>query len=200
MTPPNIVVFASGNGTNAEAIALFYKKTKKARISLVMSNRKDAYVHQRAARYNIPTFTFSKADFYETDVVLNRLLEEKPSLIALAGFMWLIPEKILRQFPNRIINVHPALLPDFGGKGMYGSKVHEAVLSSGANESGITVHFVSENYDEGKIIFQARCPVYPDDNPETLANRIHMLEHRYYPEVVDYLVFGGKPVRQAITH
>lgn len=200
MPPPNIVVFASGNGTNAEAIALFYKRTQKARISLIMSNNKDAYVHQRAARYNIPTFTFSKADLFETDVVLNRLLEEKPALIALAGFMWLMPEKVLRHFPDRIINVHPALLPNFGGKGMYGSKVHEAVLASGFRESGITVHFVNEHYDDGKIIFQTRCPVLPDDSPESLAKRIHMLEHWYYPKVVNYLLFGGKPVKQAINY
>lgn len=153
-----------------------------------MSNRSDAYVLERAKKLNIPSICFSRAELYETDLVLNLLKAENPALIVLAGFLWLLPDIIIRNFPGRIINIHPALLPKYGGRGMYGSKVHEAVVAAGEKESGITIHYVNEKYDEGDIIFQARSPVLPDDTPETLAQRIHELEYRYYPEVIEKLL------------
>jgi phosphoribosylglycinamide formyltransferase 1 len=184
----NIVILASGSGTNAGAIANHFGANKHAAVGLIMSNRCDAFVLERAKKLNIPSLCFSRADLYETDLVLNRLKSEDPALIILAGFLWLLPEKIIHSFPNRIINIHPALLPKYGGRGMYGSKVHEAVIAAAEKESGISIHYVNEKYDEGDIIFQARCPVLPDDTPETLAQRIHALEHRHYPEVIDKLL------------
>jgi len=184
----NIVILASGSGTNAEAIVKHFSQSEHGRVSLIMSNRQDAYVLVRAAKLKIPAFVFSRTDLYETDIVLNRLIDEKPSLIVLAGFLWLIPEKILNRFPNQIINIHPALLPKYGGKGMYGQKVHEAVIAAKEKESGITIHYVNQHYDKGDIIFQAHCPVSPDDTAEILAKRIHELEYRHYPEVIDKLL------------
>jgi phosphoribosylglycinamide formyltransferase 1 len=183
-----IVILASGSGTNAEAIAGHFKPGANAKVTLIMSNRQDAYVLERAKKRNIPAICFSRTDFYETDFVLNRLKEENPTLIVLAGFLWLLPQNIIHNFPGRIINIHPALLPKYGGKGMYGSKVHEAVIAGGEKESGITIHYVNEKYDEGDIIFQASCPVLPGDMPETLAQRIHELEHRHFPQVIEKLL------------
>jgi len=183
-----IVIFASGSGTNAEAIASHFAHSSLACVSLILSNRKDAFVLERARNLQISSICFSRTDFYETGFVLNRLTAENPDLIVLAGFLWLLPEPIVQHFPKRIINIHPALLPKYGGKGMYGAKVHEAVLAAGEKESGITIHYVNEKYDEGDIIFQARCPVLPDDTPQTLAQRIHTLEHKHYPEVIEKLL------------
>ncbi len=183
-----IVIFASGSGTNAEAIARYFVQHERIQASLIMSNRQSAYVLERAAKLNIPSFVFSRTDFYESDKVVNKLIDERPSLIVLAGFLWLIPENILQLFPAQIINIHPALLPKYGGKGMYGSKVHEAVIAAGEKESGITIHYVNRYYDEGDVIFQATCPVLPEDTPEALAKRIHKLEHKYYPETIEMLL------------
>jgi phosphoribosylglycinamide formyltransferase 1 len=183
-----IVILASGSGTNAEAIARYFEPGANAKVTLIMSNRCDAYVLERAKKLNIATFCFSRTDLYETDLVLNRLKAENPSLIVLAGFLWLLPGNIIQSFPNRIINIHPALLPKYGGKGMYGSKVHEAVIAAAEKESGISIHYVNEKYDEGDIIFQAHCPVLPNDTPETLAQRIHELEHRHFPQVIEKLL------------
>lgn len=183
-----IVIFASGSGTNAEAIARYFNHRAIAKVALIMSNRKDAYVLERAATLNIPSLSFSRTDLYESDAVLERLMEENPALIVLAGFLWLLPEKIITHFQNRIINIHPALLPKYGGKGMYGTKVHEAVIAAGEKESGITIHYVNEQYDEGDIIFKAPCPVLHKDTPESLAQRIHELEHRHYPKLIERLI------------
>lgn len=183
-----IVILASGSGTNAEAIAGHFNLGANAKVTLILSNRQDAYVLERAKKLNIPAFCFSRTDLYETDLVLNRLKDENPAMIVLAGFLWLMPDNIIRNFPGQIINIHPALLPKYGGKGMYGSKVHEAVIAAGEKESGITIHYVNEKYDEGDIIFQARCPVLPNDTPEALAQRIHTLEHRHYPEEIEKLL------------
>lgn len=183
-----IVILASGSGTNAEAIARYFEPGANAKVSLILSNRCDAYVLVRAKKLNIPALCFSRADFYETDLVLNRLEAENPALIVLAGFLLLMPDNIIRNFPKRIINIHPALLPKYGGKGMYGSNVHEAVIAAREKESGISIHYVNEKYDEGDIIFQARCPILPNDTAETLAQRIHALEHKHYPEVIEKLL------------
>ena len=184
----NIIILASGSGTNAEAIVNYFRANKYADVQLIMSNRCDAFVLERARKLSIPAMCFSRADLYETNLVLKRLEDENPRLIVLAGFLWLLPEKIVRRFPNGIVNIHPALLPKFGGKGMYGKRVHEAVITAGEKESGITIHYVNEKYDDGDIIFQERCPVLPNDTPETLAQRIHALEHRHYPEVIKKLL------------
>ncbi len=181
----NIVLFASGNGSNAQRICEFFYDHNQIKVTAIYSNRKDAFVLTRAKNLNIPAYVFDRSTFYETNVILNKLLEDKTDLIVLAGFLWMIPVSILKNFRNRIINIHPALLPKYGGKGMYGAHVHEAVIRSGDKTSGITIHYVNEKYDEGKIIFQAKCEVKPDDTPDTLAARIHLLEHQHYPEIIE---------------
>jgi phosphoribosylglycinamide formyltransferase-1 len=183
-----IAIFASGSGTNAERIMFHFKDHESATVSLVLSNKKDAKVLERAAKFGVPTRIFSRQEFYETDLVLNHLLDMEINFIVLAGFLWLVPENLLKAFPDRIINIHPALLPKFGGKGMYGSRVHEAVLEAGEKESGITIHYVNPKYDEGQIIFQAKCKVEPGDNAESLASKVHELEYKYFPKVIENLI------------
>jgi len=189
----NLAIFASGSGTNAEQIIHYFSDYKRATVKLVLSNRRDAYVLTRVKKSGVPSWVFDRDDLYHSERVLNRLQEKQIDLIVLAGFLWLIPDTILKAYPNRIINIHPALLPGFGGKGMFGRHVHEAVIAAGEQQSGITIHLVDKVYDNGKILFQATCPVFPGDTPDTLAARIHELEHRYYPEVIrDYLDTIGR--------
>ncbi|MFO7999785.1 MAG: phosphoribosylglycinamide formyltransferase [Marinilabilia sp.] len=183
-----IILFASGSGTNAENIALFFRHDPDTEVSYILSNRSNAGVLDRAKKLNINTMVFDREMFFNSREVLDFLLEKDPDLIVLAGFLWLVPKHIVEAFPNRIINIHPALLPKYGGKGMYGNRVHQAVLDNGEKETGITVHFVNEKYDDGDIIFQARCPVESGDTPETLARKLHELEHKYYPVVVSQLL------------
>lgn len=179
-----IALFASGSGSNAEQIATYFADNTDVEISLIVTNNPKAGVIDRARRLHIPVLLFDRKTFYETERI-NRLLQQQPiDLIVLAGFMWLMPEGIVRSFPNRIINIHPALLPKFGGKGMYGHFVHEAVVAAGETESGITIHYVNERYDEGQIIFQASCTVFPTDSPDDVANSVQILEHAHYPRVV----------------
>ncbi len=144
----------------------------------------------RAEKHNIPTCIFSRDEFYKSDKVVELLKDEKIDLIVLAGFLWLVPLNLIRAFPDKIINIHPALLPKYGGKGMYGMHVHQAVIDSGDAESGISIHYVNEKYDEGKIIFQARCKIDRDDTPETLAEKIHQLEYEYFPKVIEELTIN----------
>lgn len=184
----NIALFASGSGSNAENIALWFQNRSDVSIRFILSNKKDAFVLQRARKLNIPAMVFNREQFYQTDEILDILRKNSIDLIVLAGFLWLVPGNILKAFPNRIINIHPALLPKYGGKGFYGSIVHEAVIQSGDKESGITIHYVNEIYDAGQIIFQARCPVDPSDTPETLAQKVHQLEYAYYPLVIEKLL------------
>jgi len=184
----NIAIFASGSGTNAENIAEYFKTNQDICIKLILSNKPDAIVLKRAETYGIPTFVFNRHQFCQTEDVLNILKKNEISLIVLAGFLWLVPENILRAYPGRIINIHPALLPKYGGKGFYGMIVHESVIRSGDKESGITIHYVNEIYDSGQIIFQARCPVEPDDTPESLARKVHQLEYEYFPVVIETLL------------
>ncbi len=188
-----IACFASGTGSNVEAIAFHFHKQRSVRVGMVFCNNPDALVIKKAETLGIPVMTFSRIDLYRNNVVLNRLTQLQPALIVLAGFMWMIPRDIIDSFPNRIINIHPALLPKYGGKGMYGSKVHEAVLAAGEKESGITIHYVNEHYDEGDVIFQERCPVLQTDTPESLAQRIHKLEHRRYPQVIGEVLSRFRP-------
>lgn len=184
----NLAIFASGSGTNAENIIKYFSEKETTRISLVLSNKPGAMVLKRAESYNIPAIAFGYKDFYESGKVLEYLSIYDIDFIVLAGFLWLVPENLLDRFPGRIINIHPALLPAYGGKGMYGDSVHKAVISNHDSESGITIHYVNKHYDRGDIIFQARCKVDPDDTPESLALKIHKLEYQYFPEVIEKLV------------
>lgn len=184
----NIAIFASGSGTNAQNIIEYFKLNKKAEVSCILSNKEDAYVLQRAKMYNITTRIFNRKELYETGEVLDFLTENGISWIILAGFLWLVPENIVDKFTNRIINIHPALLPKFGGKGMYGMSVHRAVIDAKENETGITIHYVNRKYDEGNIIFQARCKVNKTDTPELLAEKVHKLEYKHYPAIIEKVI------------
>ena len=180
----NIIVFASGSGTNAENIIKYFEMSNFAKVTYIVSNRDDAYVLKRTQNLNINTKILNKNAFYNTNEAFDFITTLNPDLIVLAGFLLLVPSSIISAFPNRIINIHPALLPKYGGKGMYGDKVHNAVIANKEHESGITIHYINEKYDEGDIIFQKCCPVFSDDNVESLAKRIHQLEYEYYPKVI----------------
>ncbi|HPA86806.1 MAG TPA: phosphoribosylglycinamide formyltransferase [Bacteroidales bacterium] len=184
----NIAIFASGSGTNAENIIRYFSNEKSARVALVLSNRREAYVLKRAEALNTDSIFFDRDDLYINGRVLEHLENYRIDFIVLAGFLWLIPDTILERYENRIINIHPALLPKYGGKGMYGDRVHKAVIENREAESGITIHYVNRNYDEGDIIFQARCAITADDTPATLAEKVHALEYSNYPLVVKELV------------
>jgi len=183
-----IVVFASGSGSNAERIATYFSEKGSAQVSLILCNNLQAGVLERAKRLDIPSLVFNRQAFYKTNVVLNVLKTQQPDLIVLAGFLWKVPENLITAYPNRILNIHPSLLPKYGGKGMYGSHVHEAVIANAEKESGITIHFVNEHYDEGNIIFQAKTNVLPTDTPDTLAEKIHLLEYEYFPKIIEKLL------------
>ena len=182
-----IAVFASGSGTNAENFINYFHQSDSADIALILSDNPRARVLERAAKYSVPTVVFSREDLH-SGKVLDKLEKNKIDFIVLAGFLRLVPAEITRRYEKRIVNIHPALLPAYGGKGMYGMNVHRAVIEAGEQESGITIHYVNEQYDSGDIIFQARTEVLEDDTPEELAERVHALEYKYYPQVVDELV------------
>jgi phosphoribosylglycinamide formyltransferase-1 len=186
-THRRIVIFASGNGTNAERI-IEYFKGKNVTIALVLSNRATAKVLEKANKLDISAISFNRTAFYETDQILAILDKINPNLIVLAGFLWLFPENILKAFPNKVINIHPALLPDFGGKGMYGDRVHKAIIASAKKESGITIHYVTPEYDKGNVIFQAKTPISKGETAETLAVKIHELEYEHFPKVIEELL------------
>ena len=179
-----IVIFASGSGTNAENLIKFFHNRENASVIQVLTNNPHAKVLDRAKKLKVSALSFNKIAFTETDDVLNILKSSQPDLIVLAGFLWKFPEAILKEFPNKVINIHPALLPKYGGKGMYGTYVHEAVVFNKEKETGITIHYVNEHYDEGAIIFQAKCDVHPSDTAEDVANKIHKLEMEHFPKVV----------------
>lgn len=183
----NIAILASGSGTNAENIIKHFSTKENVRISLVLSNKRHAMVLKRAEALEIRAVFFDHNEFYTSGKVLRYLALYKIDFIVLAGFLWLVPENIIKSFPDRIINIHPALLPDYGGKGMYGEAVHKAVIASKDKQSGITIHYVNSHYDEGDIIFQARCNVDPDETPESLARKIHELEYAHYPRIIEEL-------------
>jgi len=184
-----VVIFASGSGSNAENLITFFNNSERASVVLVLTNNPLAKVLDRAKRLKVSALSFNRMALVETDDVLNILRSSKPDLIVLAGFLWKFPEKILNEFPNKVINIHPALLPKYGGKGMYGKYVHEAVVSNKETETGITIHFVNEHYDEGAIIFQTKCEVSPSDSSENVADKIHELEMEHFPKVVESLLF-----------
>jgi len=179
-----IAIFASGSGSNAEQIALYFKDNAKVKVEIILTNRKDAKVLERAKRLNISAKYFTRDELNNPRGVAKWLADFEIDLIVLAGFLWLIPHFLIRLFPNSIINIHPALLPKYGGKNMYGMKVHEAVIAAGEKESGITIHFVDEDYDHGTVIFQAKCQISDGDTPEILASKIHKLEYAHYARVI----------------
>ena len=183
-----IAIIASGSGSNAENIANYFKGDAGVHIPLILSNNPDAYVHERAAKLGIPSFTFTKAEFDDGMEILEILHEYEIDFIVLAGFLLKISQPLLEAYPGRIVNIHPALLPKYGGRGMYGDRVHRAVVEAGEKESGITIHYINEHYDEGDIIFQATCQLLPGDTPEVVAGKVHALEYTYYPEVIGALL------------
>lgn len=183
-----IAIFASGSGSNAENIIRFFAKNPEISVNSIFCNMPGAYVLERAKNYNIPTFVFNREEMKNPEKVLNQLQKQEIDFIVLAGFLWLLPSCITAAYPNRIVNIHPALLPKYGGKGMYGEKVHQAVIAAGEKESGITIHYVNEHYDEGSPIFQARCSIHPEDTPDTLAAKVHALEYEHFPKVIEEVI------------
>ncbi len=188
---PRLAIFASGNGSNTQRIVEYFDGNPTITINLILSNNSEAYVLSRAETLGIPAMVFGKPTFYETNRIPEILAANNIDFLILAGFLWLIPQNILSAYPGKIINIHPALLPKYGGKGMYGMRVHKAVIAAGDHESGITIHYVDECYDEGRIIFQARCLVSEHDTPEMLAEKVHQLEYRYFAEVIEKVVGRG---------
>ena len=183
-----LALFASGEGSNAQHITEYFAQSTIARVALIVCSNNHAPVIERARKLNLPCVVLSKNEFSTTPSLLEVLKKYEIDFIVLAGFLWLIPAYLINAYRGRICNIHPSLLPLFGGKGMYGMKVHEAVILSGANESGITIHWVSEHYDEGAIIFQARCEVTTNDTAATLAEKIHQLEHKHFPTIIEQLI------------
>ncbi len=179
-----IAIFASGSGTNAENIIKFFQNSDSIRVSKVYCNKKDAGVFERCRNLNVPCIWFSREAFYDSSRVLHDV-QLHADFIVLAGFLWRIPEDFIQAFPNKMVNIHPALLPNYGGKGMYGMNVHRAVKENKESESGITIHFVNEHYDEGGIIFQAKTAIEPNDSPEDIAQKIHKLEYEHFPRIIE---------------
>ncbi len=189
----NIAIFASGSGTNAKNIIRYFQSSKNVKTALVISNKEDAFVLERAQKLNVPTKFISREEFKDQETLLAILKKYEIDFIVLAGFLLLIPEFLIKEFPNKIINIHPALLPKFGGKGMYGSNVHKAVLDQNEKESGISIHYVNEKYDEGKLIFQSRFPINENTDLSDLEEKIHQEEYKHYPTVIEKtinLIFG----------
>ncbi|TLX75013.1 phosphoribosylglycinamide formyltransferase [Labilibacter sediminis] len=184
----SVAVFASGSGSNAENIVKYFEGRLFSADFHFLTNNKKAFVIERARKLNVKCTLFNREEFYNSDAIVEKLQDEGCELIVLAGFLWLVPENIINAFKGKIINIHPALLPKYGGKGMYGSKIHEAVVANGETETGITIHYVDENYDEGKIIHQVKCDVLPTDTAADVESKIHALEYKHYPEVVEKLL------------
>lgn len=185
----NIAIFASGNGTNAETIIRYFQKSDAVNVSIILTNNTNAGVIDRAQSLNVEVFVFNRDIFYNSNKVLDLITRNNIDLIVLAGFLWLVPEDILDRFENRIINIHPALLPKYGGKGMYGMGVHEAVIAASEKQSGITIHKVNKHYDKGQIIFQTEVDIDENETPDSLASKIHELEHQHFPKVIEkYLI------------
>ena len=184
----NIAIIASGSGTNAENIIRYFAESTFVRIAIVLSNKLDAGVHERAKNFGIPSLTFPNSEFKEGTVVLKKLKDYDIDVVVLAGFLAMVSPTIINMYNNKIINIHPSLLPKFGGKGMYGHYVHEAVCAAKETKTGITIHYINERYDEGTVIFQAECPVSPTDTPKDVATKVHELEYKYYPYIIEKLL------------
>lgn len=183
-----IVILASGSGSNAENIITYFKDNPNIKVVAVLTNKKEAKVLERCDRLGVPAFYFNRTSFTHSDTVINLLKGLDTDMIVLAGFLWKIPAPMIAAFPNQIINIHPALLPKYGGKGMYGDKVHQAVKDNKETETGITIHYVNENYDEGTIIFQAKTKVAPTDSPHEIAEKVHQLEYEHFPKIIEKLL------------
>lgn len=188
MSKIKIAILASGSGTNAEQIIKHFAEHNQISVSFVLSNKKNAFVLERAQKLNIENNFFNRSQFYETGEVHALLQENEIDYLILAGFLWLIPNDLISMYPRKIINIHPSLLPKHGGKGMYGSRVHEAVIANNDTESGITIHLVDEIYDNGEILCQQRVQVTPEDTPDSLATKIHQLEHEHFPKVIENFI------------
>lgn len=184
----NIAILASGSGTNAENIIRYFNDNSQINVRLILSNKADAYVLERAKNLGVDTHVFSRSEFNESSIIADILKQYDIDFIVLAGFLMRIPDYLTQNFSNKIINIHPSLLPKYGGKGMYGEHVHQAVVAAGENESGITIHYINEHYDEGAIIFQAKCVVLPTDTAEDVAKKVHELEYYHYPRIIEDLL------------
>ena len=183
-----IAIFASGSGSNAENIANYFKDNENVEISLILANNPQAYVIERAKKLNVPCEVVTKAEFMEADGIIEMMRRYEIDFIVLAGFLLLVPQKLIEAYPSRIVNIHPALLPKHGGKGMYGDRVHKAVVESGDTESGITIHLIDAEYDKGTTFFQAKCPVLPTDTPDDVATKVHALEYEHFPHVIEEIL------------
>ncbi len=183
-----IVLFASGSGSNVENIVTYFETRKDVEVAGVFTNRRDARVLERCERLKVSALYFNRYAFYDSEVVLGALKSLQPDLVVLAGFLWKVPGELVAAFADRIINIHPALLPNYGGKGMYGMRVHQAVKDHGDTETGITIHYVNEQYDEGAIILQEKTPIAPSDSVERIAEKVHQLEYLHYPKVIEKLL------------
>lgn len=184
----NIAIFASGSGSNAENIANYFANSDYAQVSVIVANNPNAYVLERAKKLGIESITVTKSQFMEADTLIAELKERNIDFIVLAGFLLLVPQKYIDAYPGRIVNIHPALLPKHGGKGMYGSHVHESVVAAGDTESGITIHLIDGNYDKGTTFFQATCHVLPTDTPDDVAQKVHALEYEHFPHVIEEIL------------
>lgn len=182
-----IAILASGSGSNAENIIKYFSANEDVEVPFVISNRKEVYVHERCKYLGVPSYVFPKADF-ENGVVTKFLIDNKIDLVVLAGFLLRIPDDMLEAYPNKVINIHPSLLPKYGGKGMYGDNVHKAVVENKETESGITIHFLNDRFDEGEHVAQYKCEVLPTDTPEDVASKVHALEYEWYPKVIENIL------------
>ncbi|MBO7134780.1 MAG: phosphoribosylglycinamide formyltransferase [Bacteroidales bacterium] len=185
-----IALFASGSGTNVENIANYFNGKTTAKPVCVLCNKPEAFVLERAKRLGLDSMTFNRADFNDGKKIMEYLHQHDIDMIVLAGFLWLVPQYLIDAYPSRIVNIHPALLPKFGGKGMYGMHVHEAVKQSGETETGITIHLIDGNYDKGSTVFQAKVAINSTDTPDDIANKVHALEYKHYPEVIEEIAKG----------
>jgi len=184
----NVAIFASGSGTNAQAIVEYFRKKGEDPVKLILTNNPKAYVLDRARQLGIESVVFTYDDFYHKSTVLDILESKQIDFIVLAGFLWLVPPSLIEAYKGKIVNIHPALLPNYGGKGMYGMKVHQAVMANREKKTGITIHWVDEQYDHGDTILQVTCPVDPHDTPEQVADRVHQLEYYHYPREIEKLI------------
>ena len=185
-----LAIFSSGNGSNAENICHYFSQHSHIQPVVIISNKQEAFVHERARKLNIPSYTFTKKEFDEGRSILDKLQQYNVDFVVLAGFLLKISQSLLDAFPNKMVNIHPALLPKYGGKGMYGDHVHRAVVEAGEKESGITIHYVNENYDEGAVIFQASCKVLPTDQATDVARKVGELEYAHFPRVIEEMILG----------
>ena len=191
MNTKKIIVFASGSGSNFEEICKYFKDKKEISIDLLICNNSKAKALNKAKKYGVKTLLISRSSFYERDAALNAILKISPDLIVLAGFLWKMPTKIIDHFPNKILNIHPALLPDYGGKGMYGMNIHNAIIENKEKESGITVHYVNKNYDEGRILFQKAIAINEKESSESLSKKVLKLEHSYFSKIIEKTLING---------